>query len=80
MGDRGLLSPCLLGRISYWLGARIARCATSLPRNPLPPRFFRCELDGHGDCKKMSVVRDILEEQGKIQEANLVIFQDCFSY
>lgn len=39
------------------------------------PEFFNYGLEAHEACKKGSLSSDIMEEQKKVQEADLVIFQ-----
>nr|XP_044629277.1 ribosyldihydronicotinamide dehydrogenase [quinone] isoform X2 [Equus asinus] len=40
------------------------------------PDFFRYGVEAYEACKKRSLTSDIIDEQKKVQEADLVIFQD----
>lgn len=42
------------------------------------PEFFSYGVEAYEACKKRSLTNDILDEQKKVQEADLVIFQVCF--
>uniref|UniRef100_F6W2T9 Ribosyldihydronicotinamide dehydrogenase [quinone] n=1 Tax=Equus caballus TaxID=9796 RepID=F6W2T9_HORSE len=41
------------------------------------PDFFRYGVEAYEACKKRSLTSDIIDEQKKVQEADLVIFQTC---
>lgn len=41
--------------------------------------FFNYGVEAFEACKKRSLTSDIIDEQTKVQEADLVIFQVCFS-
>jgi ribosyldihydronicotinamide dehydrogenase (quinone) len=43
------------------------------------PEVFNYGVEAYEACKKRSLASDIIEEQKKVQEADLVIFQVCFS-
>lgn len=43
------------------------------------PEFFNYGAESYAACKEGSLSSDIADEQKKVQEADLVIFQVCFS-
>lgn len=58
---------------------RVRTLASSSPGVLCNPDFFRYGVEAYEACKKRSLTSDIIDEQKKVQEADLVIFQVRFS-